>query len=85
MDKRLLSVLLSISIVIFSSLSSVAQCAMCRSTVVNNVSNGESLSLAEGLNFGIIYLFAAPYLLVGLIAFLWYKNAKKNKVRTALP
>ncbi len=58
---------------------SMAQCAMCRSTVVNNVSNGDQIGLAAGLNTGILYLFVAPYLLIGVIAFLWYRNAKANR------
>ncbi|WKN46317.1 hypothetical protein P0M28_05315 [Tunicatimonas pelagia] len=54
---------------------------MCRATVENNVSYGET-ALASGLNFGILYLFVAPYLIFGTIAFFWYKksraaNAKK--------
>ena len=51
-----------------------AQCAMCKTTIVNNVSNGE-LSLAEGLNFGIMYLFTTPYLVIIVIGFLWYKKS----------
>ncbi len=56
----------------------LAQCAMCRATVENNVNNGE-IGLAPGLNFGIMYLFAAPYLVVIIIAFLWYRQSKKRK------
>lgn len=52
-----------------------AQCAMCRATLENNVSNGE-VGIASKLNFGILYLFAMPYILVGVIAFLWYRNRK---------
>ncbi len=55
-----------------------AQCAMCRTQIVNNVSHGET-ALGAGLNFGIMYLFAAPYLLVGLVAYLWFRNAKVKK------
>ncbi len=55
-----------------------AQCAMCRTQVVNNVSHGET-SLAAGLNFGIMYLFFTPYILVGLIAFLWFRNSRINE------
>ena len=40
-----------------------AQCAMCRSTLENNVSNGD-VGIAAKLNFGILYLFLTPYLLV---------------------
>lgn len=54
-----------------------AQCAMCRTQVVNNVSHGDT-ALAAGLNFGIMYLFFAPYLIVGVVAFLWFRNAKRN-------
>lgn len=52
-----------------------AQCAMCRTQIVNNVSHGET-ALGAGLNFGIMYLFFAPYLLVGLVIYLWFRNAK---------
>jgi hypothetical protein len=55
----------------------LAQCAMCKTTVVNNVSHGE-LSLAGGLNFGITYLFATPYLAVILVGFLWYRSSKQS-------
>lgn len=54
-----------------------AQCAMCKTTIVNNVSNGE-LSLAEGLNFGIMYLFTTPYLVILVIGFIWYKKSGYN-------
>ena len=48
-----------------------AQCVMCRTQVVNNVSHGET-SLAAGLNFGIIYLFVTPYIAISVIAFFWF-------------
>lgn len=54
-----------------------AQCAMCRATMENNVSDGGA-ALAASLNYGVLYLFAAPYLIVGSIFGLWYYNAKKN-------
>jgi len=57
-----------------------AQCAMCRTQVVNNVSHGET-SLAAGLNLGIMYLFFAPYIFLGVIGYFWYKKAKV-KTRT---
>lgn len=61
-----------------------AQCAMCRTQVVNNVSHGET-NLAAGLNLGIMYLFFAPYLFLGVIAYLWYKKAKvKPKTKSVL-
>jgi hypothetical protein len=62
--------------------ASTAQCAMCRATVENNVSHGDT-SVGAGLNFGILYLFVMPYLLAAVIGFFWYKNAKKNRRKLA--
>ncbi|AWW33215.1 hypothetical protein DN752_16220 [Echinicola strongylocentroti] len=60
----------------------VAQCAMCRASVENNVSNGDT-TVGASLNLGILYLFAAPYLLAAIIGFLWYRNSKKKKLARA--
>ncbi|KEO74890.1 hypothetical protein [Anditalea andensis] len=57
---------------------SIAQCAMCRATVENNINTGET-SVGAGLNYGILYLFMAPYLLAMVIGYLWYRNYKKQK------
>ena len=55
---------------------SFSQCAMCRTTIENNVSIGDN-SLAFGLNFGILYLLMAPYVLITFFIFLFYRK-KKN-------
>ena len=55
-----------------------AQCAMCRATVENNLKSGAS-SVGAGLNTGILYLMAFPYILLSVIAFVWYRNYKKTK------
>ncbi|GAA5022951.1 hypothetical protein GCM10011506_05430 [Marivirga lumbricoides] len=68
----------SIAFIILGLNQLSAQCAMCRATVENNVNNGEA-GIAPGLNYGILYLFAAPYLLIMIIGFLWYKKSKKSK------
>ena len=57
--------------------ASFAQCAMCRATLENNLSNG-NVGMAAGINFGILYLFLAPYTFVALIAYLWYRTSKNN-------
>lgn len=61
----------------FFTIEASAQCAMCRASLENNVSNG-NIGIAAGINFGIMYLFAAPYLVIALIAFFWYRTSKKN-------
>ncbi|MEZ0540824.1 hypothetical protein [Fibrella arboris] len=55
----------------------LAQCAMCRATVESTVSNGRSV-VASDLNLGILYLLAAPYLIVAAISYLWYRTSKKE-------
>jgi hypothetical protein len=57
--------------------SAEAQCAMCRATVENNVSNGD-IGIAAKLNTGILYLFAMPYLAILVIAIMWYKSSNEN-------
>ena len=72
-----MKILATVLLTIFSLGSAMAQCAMCRTTIENNVSAGDT-SLASGLNLGIMYLFLAPYLVIGTIAFFWYRNSRKE-------
>ena len=73
-----MKVLVALLVLFFISLTDVsAQCAMCRASLENNVSNGNP-GIAIGINFGIMYLFFAPYLAVGVIAYLWYRTSKSN-------
>lgn len=67
--------LLLIFLVITAVVDVAAQCAMCRSTLENNFSNGDP-GLAAGINTGILYLLALPYLAVMLIGYLWYKSTR---------
>jgi len=53
-----------------------AQCAMCRATVENNLNSGAS-SIGAGLNSGILYLMAFPYVLLSIVAFVWYRTYRK--------
>jgi hypothetical protein len=55
----------------------VAQCAMCRATLENNVANGD-IGIAAGINFGILYLFVAPYLAICTVTILWYRASRRN-------
>jgi hypothetical protein len=55
-----------------------AQCAMCRSTLENNLSNGNA-GIAAGINTGILYLLAMPYLAVIVLGYLWYKASRNAR------
>ena len=61
--------------VAFMAADTMAQCAMCRSTLENNYSNGNP-GIAAGINTGILYLLSMPYLAVIVIGYLWYKSSK---------
>ncbi|MBC3846140.1 hypothetical protein H8K90_07110 [Winogradskyella echinorum] len=52
-----------------------AQCAMCRAVL----ESGEDQSAAEGINDGIIFLMAIPYILVAAIAYFIYLKYSKSK------
>lgn len=66
-----------IVVLVLSNLPTMAQCAMCRATLENNVSNG-NVGIAAGINFGILYLFTAPYLVIAIIGYFWFKSSKRN-------
>lgn len=55
----------------------VAQCPMCKISAETNLNNGGSAG--QGLNKGILYLFATPYLIIGGIGYLWYRNRRKQR------
>ncbi|WP_266204463.1 hypothetical protein [Pontibacter kalidii] len=68
-------------ILMFATTDAYSQCAMCRATVESNVGTGSDESgneVGSGLNMGILYLMVVPYLLIGTVGFLWYKNSRKN-------
>lgn len=52
-----------------------AQCAMCKAVV----ESGDN-AMAEGINNGILYLMAMPYILVIVAALLFYKYYLKKKI-----
>ncbi len=53
-----------------------AQCPMCKMAAESNLNEGGTAG--EGLNKGILMLFSMPYLLVGGVAFVWYKNRRED-------
>lgn len=54
-----------------------AQCAMCKATGESNYKHGGTAG--RGLNAGILYMLVAPYLLVGTIGYIWWRNRTKNE------
>ena len=54
-----------------------AQCAMCRAQLETGATAGPDAK-NTGINSGILYLMLFPYIIIGIIAFMWYRN-QKNK------
>lgn len=63
---------------LLAGFSSYGQCAMCRAALETEDGGNK----AEGINNGIVYLMAFPYILLVVIGWMVYKILKvKNKVQ----
>ncbi|AOZ99529.1 MULTISPECIES: hypothetical protein [Flavobacterium] len=68
-------ILFSIFYFLFS-LTTNAQCAMCRAALAGDA----NVEKAQAVNDGIVFLMVVPYLLVALIGYFVYRM-KKNKTK----
>ena len=62
-----------IVILFFLADAMLGQCAMCRAVLESE----EGQASAKGINDGIVYLMAIPYIVVASIAFIIYRKFKK--------
>lgn len=51
-----------------------AQCSMCRAVLASE----EGQKTAQGINDGIVYLMAMPYILVAVVGFVVYRMINKS-------
>jgi len=68
-------VFIALSTIALSNTAS-AQCAMCSVNAEQSVKNGNTQG--KGLNTGILYLLAIPYVLLSGIGVLWYVKYRKG-------
>ena len=68
------AIYIQILILIFFIGHSYAQCAMCKAAA-QQASNPES----GNYNAGILYLMAFPYILFGILGYVWYWQSRKNR------
>jgi len=59
---------------------SFAQCAMCRTSAESDLKNGGSI--AKGLNSGILYLMAIPYIILMLGAYFFFRKSIDAKIKS---
>ena len=62
---------------LFYNLDLFSQCAMCKAVVESNLETGSQIG--KGLNNGILYLMAVPYIAIFSFAIFWYFQNKKYK------
>lgn len=74
----ILPLLLVLALMLFAQTDLAAQCPMCRMTAESNMQHGGGTE-GKGLNNGILFLLSMPYLLIGTLAFIWWRNKKKAK------
>jgi hypothetical protein len=75
---RIFFVSVAFGLMILGSVKVKAQCAMCTTAVDSNNKSGSKTT--HGLNNGIMYLLAAPYLAVAAVGFIWYKKYRRKNV-----
>ena len=78
MKKKLSFILFSLTCLIFFYTEVQAQCAMCSINAEQGVKNGNTVS--AGLNTGVLYLLAIPYLMAIIVGVVWYKKFRKKNV-----
>lgn len=66
-------IILSVS---FTPVVVKAQCSMCTINAEQGTQNGNTQG--KGLNSGIIYLLAIPYLLITGMGIIWYRTYRKK-------
>jgi hypothetical protein len=59
-----------------------AQCPMCRMSAESNLQNGGTAG--KGLNNGILYMLATPYLLIGIVGYVWWRNRQRKQVEDTI-
>jgi hypothetical protein len=75
---KIVLVLVLFGLMVFNVKPVAAQCSTCSAQVATNSKNGGTA--ANGLNAGIIFLLACPYLAVGVVGFVWYKKFRRKNV-----
>ncbi len=67
-------------LLLISKTALFAQCAMCKSSVESDMANGNN-AMAQGLNTGILYLMAIPYIILMLGGYFFFKKQVDAKIK----
>ncbi|MEK7255597.1 MAG: hypothetical protein AAB316_12685 [Bacteroidota bacterium] len=75
MKKHLLKIAFLFFLCVAALNEAPAQCPMCKIAAESNLKSGGKAG--SGLNTGILYMLSMPYLLVGTLGYLWWRNRRK--------
>lgn len=64
---------LMVVVFFMTTVSSRAQCAMCKAVAENGIDEN-GYGIAAGLNSGIIFLMGMPYILLGILILVFYRK-----------
>lgn len=87
MPKQLALLSVTVVLVILALLApaeALAQCPMCKANVESSFADPAN-AVGKGLNSGILYLLAMPYLFVLAIGVWWYRNQRRARIQMPLP
>ena len=77
MKRLFILVFIFISVLTFQNVN--AQCSVCRAGAESSVEQG--YKAGKGLNKGILYLMAVPYIMVGAGFYFFYSKIKKKETK----
>lgn len=62
-------------LIIWMDSTAAAQCVMCKAVAEDSAEAG---GLGEGLNRGILYLMAVPYVLLGTLGYIFFRKRRQS-------
>ena len=68
-----LRTLLALLLMVVLAANAEAQCVMCKAVAEDSAAEG---AVGRGINQGILYIIAVPYILLGVIGYLVFKKWK---------
>jgi hypothetical protein len=80
MKKKLLYTSLIIFLLTAISINADAQCAMCKA-VAESATDEHGNHVSGGINAGIIYMMGVPYLLLGVLALVFFRDKIKSIIQ----
>lgn len=78
-NKKTVSFLIASLLLFLSNASTYAQCAMCKTTATSDLEGGGTIG--TGLNSGIFYLMAIPYIILMVGGYFFFRKPIDAKVK----